>query len=397
MRLGLLTTSFPRFEGDVAGTFVLGMARALAARGHTLDVLAPEPSEPVPQWSPGPGVTLTPVPYLRPRVLERTFYGAGAPDNLGRDPLAWLGAAPFSIALLAAARKRVPAWDALISHWLLPCGAVAAAVRGRRPHLAVSHSADTHLLARLPGRGVVARRLLRGATALLFASSDGRARFAAALHPGDHGAFQSIAHVSPMGIDPPAPRAAGDRARLRKAARLEGFVVLVLARLVPIKGVADLAFALEGEAGVTVLVAGDGPERAAIEDAFHAQGVDARMLGTVTGPRRDELFVIADCLVVPSRTMPGGRTEGAPTAALEAMAAGLPVIATRTGGLPDIVLDGKVGLLVPPEDPAALRAALRTLRDDPAARRRMGQRAARHAAAFNWTDLAEGLEGLLVG
>src|SRR5712671_261102 len=70
MRVGMLTTSFPRFEHDSAGTFVLGMARALAARGHEVEVLAPEPREaaPVPSW---PGVWVEYVPYLRPRALQR--------------------------------------------------------------------------------------------------------------------------------------------------------------------------------------------------------------------------------------------------------------------------------------------------------------------------------------
>jgi len=397
MRIGVLTTSFPRFEGDVAGTFVLGMARALAARGHAIEVLAPEPGEPAAPWAVGPGVSVIHVPYLRPRSLERTFYGAGAPDNLARDPLAWLGAGPFSLALWAAARRRVGGWDAIVSHWLLPCGLVGAAVRGARPHLAVSHSADTHLLARLPGRSRIAHALLSGASALLFASSEGRERFARTLPPGDAASLQAIAHVSPMGIDRPTPGRARDRARLRRAEGLTGLVVLVLGRLVPVKGVADLAVALEGERRVTVLVAGDGPERSRIEEAFRARGVPVRMLGAVDAARRQELFAMADCLVVPSRVLPDGRSEGAPTAALEAMAAGLPVVATRVGGLPEIVPDGKVGLVVPPADATALAAAIRALRDDPAARRRMAARAARHARAFTWPDLALGLEDLLGG
>src|SRR5687768_12606658 len=98
MRVGLLTTSFPRFEGGIAGQFVLGFARALAARGHELSVLAPEPHErlTLPTW---PGVRLRWLGYLRPRTLQRTFYGAGVPDNLRRDPRAWLGLLPFSAAL----------------------------------------------------------------------------------------------------------------------------------------------------------------------------------------------------------------------------------------------------------------------------------------------------------
>src|SRR6185503_17555646 len=117
-------------------------------------------------------------------------------------------------------------------------------------------------------------------------------------------------------------------------------------------------------------------EREAIRSTFEARGATVRMLGVVTGPAKRDLLAIADALVVPSRILPGGRTEGAPTAALEAMAAGLPVIATQVGGVGSIVLDGKVGLLVPPHDGSALRAAIFALRDDPARRKAMAQRAA---------------------
>ena len=92
MRIALLTTSFPRFDGDVPGLFVLGFARALAERNHRVEVFAPEPSEELapPAW---PGVEVRWLPYMRPRRLARTFYGAGVPDNLSRDPAAWLGLA----------------------------------------------------------------------------------------------------------------------------------------------------------------------------------------------------------------------------------------------------------------------------------------------------------------
>ena len=104
MRIGLMTTSFPRVEGDAAGSFVLGFARALAARGHALSVLAPEPPErmPKPQFD---DIDLTWLPYLLPRAWQRTFYGAGVPDNLRRDPRAWLGPLPFTTQLYRHARR----------------------------------------------------------------------------------------------------------------------------------------------------------------------------------------------------------------------------------------------------------------------------------------------------
>ena len=111
MRIGLLTTSFPRREGDVAGCFVLGFAQTLADHGHSIHVLAPEPAErgTTPRW---PRIDVEWVPYLRPRCIQRTFYGAGVPDNLRRDPRAWLGIAPFAASLWQRTRVRVRDVDA---------------------------------------------------------------------------------------------------------------------------------------------------------------------------------------------------------------------------------------------------------------------------------------------
>jgi glycosyltransferase involved in cell wall biosynthesis len=87
------------------------------------------------------------------------------------------------------------------------------------------------------------------------------------------------------------------------------------------------------------------------------------------GHRTDvpEILQALDIFVLPSNW------EGLPNAVLEAMAAGLPVVATRVGGVPEVVVEGQTGILVPPRDPNALADALLTLLRDPNLRRRMGQ------------------------
>ncbi|MGB5703604.1 MAG: hypothetical protein WBM48_12370, partial [Polyangiales bacterium] len=86
MRVGVVTTGFPRFEGDHSGAFLLTLARGIVAHGHEVRVLTPEPAvlHQPPRW---PGIEVRWVPYARPRALQRTFYEAGAPDNLRRHPV----------------------------------------------------------------------------------------------------------------------------------------------------------------------------------------------------------------------------------------------------------------------------------------------------------------------
>lgn len=393
MRLGLVTTSFPRFDGDIAGSFVLGFARALAERGHEVHVLAPEPAHRhgSGQW---PGIRVEHVPYVRPRALSRTFYGAGVPDNLRRDPLAWVGLATFPVALWRRAARSLAPCDAIASHWALPSALVAGAVRGERPHLAVLHSADVHALCTLPMGPALARRVARGATALLFVSTDHRDRFLSLLPPVARAHVASRCHVSPMGIDAPSSSPGGKR-EARRRLGLGRFTVLSMGRLVPIKGLDRAVEAVAGRGDRELVIAGEGPEREALARLATQRNARVRFVGTASGDRKRDLLRAADAFVLPSIRTRSGRTEGLPTALLEAMAAGLPVVATGVGGIGRVVRDGRNGLLVPPGDGAALAAALDRLAANPSLRRRIGRAARTAAKRYAWPELAPHLEALL--
>jgi glycosyltransferase involved in cell wall biosynthesis len=93
--------------------------------------------------------------------------------------------------------------------------------------------------------------------------------------------------------------------------------------------------------------------------------------------------------------LPARFGEGCPNALLEAMAAGKPVVAARTGGIPEVVVDGKTGILVPREDVDALQAALRRLAADPALRASMGAAGRERAKSeFSAARLVESYQGL---
>jgi glycosyltransferase involved in cell wall biosynthesis len=127
------------------------------------------------------------------------------------------------------------------------------------------------------------------------------------------------------------------------------------------------------------LLVGDGPDRLAVEAELTALGLDHAV--ALAGSRRDvpELLARADVFVLSSRS------EGAPISILEAMAAGVPVVASDVGGVGELVADGETGLLVPSADPARLSEALRRLLADPELRRRLG--AAGRARARERFDL----------
>lgn len=149
--------------------------------------------------------------------------------------------------------------------------------------------------------------------------------------------------------------------------------LLFVGRLRIRKGVEVLLEALRelpgSGAGARLLIAGDGEHRAALERkaAELGLGASAVFLGRCGAPRVRALLRGAAALVVPSTY------EGMPLVVLEAMEAGLPVVASRVSGIPEVVEDGRTGWLVPAEDPGALAAALAEVLDRPDEARRRGE------------------------
>jgi glycosyltransferase involved in cell wall biosynthesis len=154
-----------------------------------------------------------------------------------------------------------------------------------------------------------------------------------------------------------------------------GKVVLAVGRLSKEKAHADLveAVALLKDLSVQLVLVGEGPEREAITNLAATRQVPLTMAGQITDVAH--YFALADVFVLPSHS------EGSPNVLLEAMAAGLPIVATNVGGIPDAVTTGEQALLVPPSQPQALAAAIRRLLGDPALVSRLAASARDRATA----------------
>ncbi len=180
-------------------------------------------------------------------------------------------------------------------------------------------------------------------------------------------------HVVHCGVDPlffgPRP---DDR-------RHEGlFRVVCVASFEEVKGHRYLveACALLRARGVPVVcdLIGEGPLRRAIEARVAAAGLRqiVRFHGGLPRPEVSRLLAAADAAVLASHPTRSGKREGIPVALMEAMASGLPVVATAISGIPELVQSGLTGFLVPPRDPDALADALQRLAADPDLRQQMG-------------------------
>jgi phosphatidylinositol alpha-1,6-mannosyltransferase len=142
---------------------------------------------------------------------------------------------------------------------------------------------------------------------------------------------------------------------------------------------------------VRYAIGGEGPDRVRLAALARELGVEARIdwLGYVAREQLPELYASADLFVLPSRSLPErGDVEGFGMVLLEAQAAGTPVVAARSGGMPDALEEGQTGVLVEPGDHAGLSQVVSALLADRARLTRMGEAARTHAATRSWRAAA---------
>jgi glycogen(starch) synthase len=169
--------------------------------------------------------------------------------------------------------------------------------------------------------------------------------------------------------------------------------ILAIGRVVPQKGFDVLlrAFARAKPAGLDLIIAGDGSELAGLKESARELGVEAAVTfpGRVDRGKTVSLFLGAQFFVLPSRA-----DEGLPVVCAEALAAGKAVIATRSGGAPEAIVDGETGLIVEKEDDGALAEAISRLASDEGFRGRLAAAAKGRAGMFSWPVIADEYIGL---
>ncbi|MBI4798316.1 MAG: glycosyltransferase family 4 protein [Desulfarculus sp.] len=351
-------------QGGGVEMSVWSLGRELARRGHDVTVIGGQSQRPLPALAQGLGVrafAFTPrerFPDLGTRarkLMERLSFA--------RQALPALRAGGFQRLLIFKSYDMAPAlWTA------------------RRAGMAVGFLSGGSEF--YPGYAALARRLdYLGAVSAFTA---GQMHMATGLIP----------QVNHLGVDFALFRPAEPDLDLARACGLEpGDEALVTAvRLVALKGVQRaikaLALLSDKRPRLKLLVAGEGPYRAELENRARQAGVAGRvhLLGFLPPQRLAGFYALGRMAVFPSM---GEEALGLSIA--EAMACGLPVVASRLGGVPEVVAD--CGLLVPPKDDQALAQAVDSLLDDPARRADLAARGReRVAREFTWPACAARLE-----
>ena len=380
MKLAVVWTSPSATSVGGVENHIRYLARELAARGHQLRVFVPtrEPDETVRNAA---GLDVVPISVRIPRLAPRAV-GSG---------LGYVASYASRLAMNVSCHTLVRAVqnfrpDVVWQHDLSASWCAVSVLSRRYPVVLTNHTGEYLEYSR--------RRVLRSLLPLMLRP------YAAILGPSrELTPNRPNATYLPNGVDTTLFRSLSrdDRISLRRRLGLgvEDFVVFCPRRWAPSKGVIYMARAAE-ELGPSATAVFAGDECAEfpsyvreVEASLAMSAVPTVRLGNLDVSELLPWYQAADVTVIPSLL------EATSLSALESMACGVPVLATRVGGLPELITDGITGVLVPPADPGAIARALNALAAQPELRSTLGQASREVALQHDWSRIADLTESVL--
>ncbi|MEJ2151399.1 MAG: glycosyltransferase family 4 protein [Gemmatimonadota bacterium] len=377
-RLLHIATAWPRSAEDVITPWLVTLCHKQAAAGHDVHVLVPAYRGSGQQRQ--DSITIHRFRYA-PSKWERLTHEEATPDRLQRQPAYALLLPPYTAAGMAAGYRlaRQERFDVVHVHWAVPHGVIGwTASRAARAKLVTTfYGAEIRWT---ENRFPPAKPFLRWycqRSQLIAISASTRA----ALAPYTRGEINIIPYGVPLPAD---DRGAGRRPTGDP-------VVLFVGRLVERKGVDRLleALATQRDQRWRLEIVGFGPEHDRLAKLAGDLGIAGRVefLGKVSQEDLVAAYRRAACFVLPATLDARDDTEGLGVVLLEAMTYGTPVVATRRGGITDIVQDGRTGLLVEDTVPAIADGVRRVLSDHALADR-IGSAGRQHVrTAFGWETI----------
>ncbi len=386
VRILHVATAWPREPGDVITPWLVTLLERQHRRGHEVEVLASS-------WRGIGDQSWDGIPVHRfryaPARRERLTHEEAAADRVDRDPAMalWVPAYVAGGMLRGWRLGRRRDYDVVHVHWVVPHGPIGwAAARGASDATLVTtfYAAEIRFAER---RFPLAKRFLSWwcGRSRLIAISESTRRL---VRPY---AGEAPIEVIPYGM--PLADTGGTAPPIGAEP-----VVLFVGRLVARKGVDRLieALATIRDRPWRLEIVGFGPERERLETLAAERGLADRvaLLGRISDQALVEAYQRAAVFVLPATLDERADTEGLGVVLLEAMAQETPVVATRRGGIVDIVVDGETGLLVDDEVEALARGVERMLAD-PAAAREMGRRGAeRVRRSFAWDTILDRIDAV---
>jgi glycosyltransferase involved in cell wall biosynthesis len=388
LKVLFLTSSYPRSKEDTASIFLRYLGEHLADAGIAVHVLAPAD---VKGGTIREGKIVVHRFQYFPSAWQTLAYGSGIMPNLKRSPWLWLQIPFFLLAMFTALLRLLATerFDLIHAHWILPQGLLAllSASLFRVPWIITAHGTDAFAL-RSRVASYLKRLVIRRSsswTTNTFITADAILRNSRLIEP----------RIIPMGVDI-TRFSNGNPVSLRGELPEGEFLVLFVGRLVANKGCIELLTALSllpptTLARTTLWIIGEGNQKTQLQQTASDLAVakKVRFFGTVSNHRLPDLYAAADLVVVPSLQGSSGESEGQGIVILEAFAARVCVLASRIGGIANVIRDNITGVLVEPGNVQELANAMKQLLNDAGLRRRLADKAfAEVNERYSWQQIA---------
>ncbi len=374
----VLTTSYPNDSDDWSGVFIHKLNMALSRKGYRIFVLSPSNGGfyGLKRFD---DITMKRFPYFWPRRLESLCSGAGGiPENMNKSILARFQVVTMTLLFGLHAFVQSRHADLIYANWLGSgiVGAIAGFIRG--VPLVTSFRGDDGYLARKESVWRVFSKFVIARSSALALVSRELAEICLEL-----GASKDRVFVPRFGVDTnlfcPDTHKNSDPQKVK---------IVYVGSLIPKKGVQDLIEALSAKVfdNVVLEVVGEGFYSDDLKKMAETANISHRVIwrGLATPNEVARIMKSADMLCLPSHT------EGSPNVVKEAMSCGLPVVATRVGGIPDLIEDNFTGYLYNVQDTNDLAGKIRILVENSSLRRSFGHNARKKIMdnEMSWDDTA---------
>lgn len=366
-------TTFPRWKDDTEPRFVLDLSKALSEY-YDVTVLVPA-TEGAKIHETLEGVNVLRYHYFPIHKLESLCYPGAIVPRI-KEKKSRILLVPFLlIGLFIKLKKILPDYDIVHAHWVIPQGIVQSFFN--KPYIITGHGGDIMSM----NNGIIRKlkvKALKKASYVTTVSDELKRKTQSITN------IDSIEVIS-MGCN--TEKFGKKYAVKNYFMQNDKKVLLFVGRLAEKKGIKYLIEAM-GNIDALLFIVGEGPLKATLQKQAEPLNNKIKFLGAKTHDELKVIFASADIFVAPSITAKDGDTEGVPTVLMEAMASGLPCVASDSGGISSLISDKEEGFLVEEKNVNQLTDRIRVLVQDDGLRMELSGKARLKAEKYDYKNIA---------
>lgn len=368
-------STFPRWKGDTEPRFVLDLSEALTEY-YDVTALVPAASGAKDKEVMN-GVKVIRYHYFPIHKWETLCYPGAIVPRIKEKKIRVLLVPCLFLSLYIHLFKLLPQFDLVHAHWIIPQGIVQSFFK--KPYIVTGHGGDVTSL----NKGILRRlkkRSLKKAGYITVVSNHLKSEVLKLYDTNDVDVISMGCKTENFGKQFAVPNYfhQGDKK-----------VVLFVGRLAEKKGVTYMIEAMKQIDNAKLVIVGDGPLREQLEEQAKEQGDKITFLGSKTHDQLKVIYASADIFAAPSITAKDGDMEGVPTAIMEAMASGLPVVASASGGISELIEDSRNGVLVKEKDVIGIKHSINKLLRDSQMYRNISEQALITAKQHDYRNLGK--------